>query len=167
MTRFRRRRGNASSGEGDALLEAADKGDRVAAAQVVAYRAEGATDEDIRSWWNLSSSERQAVLDTDETSRLALFIHLVEEQSLDPEMASQEIFKVHARYGDPQDATFCSGEDRPLPIVLKDRVNRYVESRMNDLQAYKNELEASTSFNAHIRSKFGMGYQGRSGGFKG
>lgn len=159
MSRLRRRRGRPSSGEGDALLAAADQGDPVAAAQVVAYRAEGATDDDIRSWWNLSGSERQAVLDNDETSRLALFIHLVEEQSLDPKMASQEIFKVHARYGDPQDATFCSGEDRPLPIVLKDRVNRYVESRMNDPLAFKKELEASTSFNAYIRSKFDMGQQ--------
>lgn len=141
-----------SSGEGDALLTAAGQGDPEAVAKVAGYRAEGAMAEDIRCWWNLPRATRHAVLEDDETARMALFMHVMEETGT-AEVAGQRVFKMHPRYGDPQDTTAASGEDRPLPIVLKDRVNRYIESRMSDGPAFKQELEASTSFNAHVRTK--------------
>lgn len=150
MMALLRRRPRASTGEGNALLSAAHRGDPAAIAKVAAYRAEGATDADIRSWWNLSRVERQAILADDERARLAHFIHLVDETG-DADLAGKRVFKMHPRYGDPEDTTLGSGDDRPLPIVLKDRVNRYIERRMSDGHAFKQELEgqpASTPMSA-------------------
>lgn len=96
-------------------------------------------------------------MDTDNVARGALFIKAMRETGDDDAAAAQTVFKSHPRYGDPQDTTDASGEDRPLPIVLKDRVNRYAISRAGDLAVFKRELQASTSFNAHVRGKLGIG----------
>lgn len=145
-----------SRGEGDVLLAAAARGDEHAAQKVASYRAEGATDADIRHWWNLTRDERIAVQEDDERARLASYIQNLERLG-DPEKAAGRVFKFHPRYGDSDDATEADAHDRALPIVLKDRVNRYVESRMADGNAFLKELEASTTFNAHVRRKLGIG----------
>jgi hypothetical protein len=57
-------------------------------------------------------------------------------------------------YGDPADTSHRSGDDRPLPYELKDRINRYIEKRrLHDPEAYKQDIQISSSFNALVRKE--------------
>jgi hypothetical protein len=61
-------------------------------------------------------------------------------------------------YGDPDDTSHKTGDDRPLPDELKNRINIYIEKRVRDNpEKYKNEIEESSTFNALIRKEIKAG----------
>ena len=95
--------------------------------------------------------ERRLMLKDDDNSRMAAFIHH-REQGTSKEEAAVEVKKFNPMYGDPNDTSKSSGDDRPLPYELKDRINRYIEMRVKQgADSYKADLEASSSFNALVR----------------
>jgi len=137
---------------GDVLLsrESTDEKTRT---MLSAKRKEGVTDEDIRWAWNMPDLERRLMLkeDDDENSRIALFMHHLD-QGHSQEEAAVRVKKFHPMYGDPNDTSKSSGDDKPLPFELKDRINRYIEMRSQQgADSFKADLEASSSFNARIR----------------
>lgn len=116
-------------------------------------RKEGVREGDIRWWWNLDDVGRRMMFKWDERCRGALFLDR-RMKGDSPEEAMRQVRKYHPIYGDPDDTTHTTGDDRPLPYELKDRINIYIERRMkNDPGEYKAEVEQSTTFNALIRKK--------------
>jgi len=135
---------------GDDLL-AKETTDEITKEYLGRVRAEGATDADIRSWWNLHDLERRVTQAQDEFSRLQLFTDRLQ-KGFDPEVAAREAKTLMALFGDPAEAEDGSGMDRPLPYELKDRVNNWIqESVMENGDWLKSELKKSSSFNALIR----------------
>jgi len=135
---------------GDELL-AIESTDEKVKAMFSNVRKEGVTDEDIRWWWNMPDLERRLMLKEDENSRIAAFMHHTD-QGLSGEEAAVRVKKFNAMYGDPNDTSKSSGDDRPLPFELKDRINRYIEMRAEQgADSFKADLEATSSFNALVR----------------
>jgi len=133
-------------------------------------RAEGVRDEDIRWWWNLNDVERYMMLNVDNMHKMALFIEkMTKSKYKDKEKAGDEagrtVWEAHPVYtnGDPniKPKNAPSGikrEDFPLPIELKDRVNRYIENRaIDDPEKIKQELKGFLTFNAFIRKEIKAG----------
>jgi len=120
-------------------------------------RKKGVRNEDIRWWWNMNDIERRIIAVVDENSRLAMFTQSVEE-GMTGEEAAKKVRKHHPIYGDPYDTTHTIGNDRPLPIELKDRINIYVERRsQTDLEQFKKYIEKSPTFNALVREEIEKG----------
>ena len=85
-------------------------------------RSEGVRDEDIRWWWNMHDLERRMMIEDDSLSGFALFIKL-KEDGLNEDEAGKRVKKSRPIFGDPGDTSTSTGEDRPLPFELKDRMN--------------------------------------------
>jgi len=135
---------------GDVLLSR-ESTDEKTRAMLSAKRKEGVTDEDIRWAWNMLDLERRLIHKEDENSRIAAFMHHLD-QGLSQEEAAVRMKKFNAMYGDPNDTSKSSGDDRPVPFELKDRINRYIEMRAEQgADSFKADLEASSSFNALVR----------------
>lgn len=121
-------------------------------------REEGATDDDIRWWWNMSETERQLRGLCRDSARLAMFMKS-RDDGMEPKEAMKEVNRWHALYiiPDPPDGPpppSPTGEDRPLPQELENRVLDYVLLRSKtDPESFKQELEPSSSFNAFVRAK--------------
>jgi len=115
-------------------------------------RKEGVRDEDIKWWFNLNDIERMMMLKVDEFHRLALFIKEKEEGKTDDE-ADAVVRKHHPIYGDLNDETHGSGDNRPLPLELKDRINIFVEKQGVNNQDLKREIDSFSTFNALIRKE--------------
>lgn len=126
-------------------------------------RKEGVTDEDIKWWWNIHDYERRMMLKVDEMNRMALFINELQNSESDSkekasEEASKKVRKFHPMYGDSDDTTHTKGDDRPLPYELKDRINIYIEKKVQkDPDKYKKEIENSSTFNSLIRREIKAG----------
>ena len=91
------------------------------------------------------------MLKDDENSRIAMFMHHLD-QGISQEEAGVKVKKFRPMYGDPSDTSKSSGDDRPLPFELKDRIDRYIEMcREQGADSFKADLEASSSFNALVR----------------
>ena len=85
--------------------------------------------------------------------RTAMYLQYKSE-GLTEELAVEKLFKHRPRWGDPNDTKYSSGEDRPLPPILIDRVNRYITNRaVNGIEKFKEDCEQSSSFNALIRQE--------------
>src|SRR5262249_32355976 len=78
-------------------------------------------------------------------------------QGMSDEATAREVFKFFGRYGDPDDTSAASGEDRPLPVELRDRINTYMEQWKSRPENLREELTQSSSFNAWIRKKLKLG----------
>ena len=127
-------------------------------------REEGVTDDDIRSWWNLPDIESRMTIAADNNAHIALVMHEISEgRAYDSEntdavaMAMVAVRKTFPLYGDPDDTRNTTGDDRPLPYELKDRVNRYIERRAVNLRSYKSDIDASSTFNALVRREIRLG----------
>lgn len=126
-------------------------------------KAEGVKDEDVRWWWNLNDIERRIMLKPDEIAKMSLYISLrkkSEETSQEKaiEKVLVEVAKFHPVFGNPDDITHSSGDDRPLPYELKDRINIYIGKRAKEnSEKYKSEIEQSSTFNALIRKEIKAG----------
>jgi hypothetical protein len=121
-------------------------------------RKEGVTDEDIKWWMNRHELDRKMMIKVDELSRFALFKKLREEDGLDGDEAASKIRKSFPIFGDPDDTSITTGDDRPLPLELKERINVYIEKRaQSDHESFKKEIQESSSFNALIRREIQKG----------
>ncbi len=120
---------------------------------------EGITLEDIEKWWNLNDVERRMILAQDTIVKSQAVLGLLESgMASDPKEAVAMVCKFHPVYGDPNDNSQSSGDDRPLPFELKDRVNIYIEKRAGKGSGeYKREMESSSSFNALVRREVRAG----------
>ena len=87
-------------------------------------RKEGATDDDIRQYWNLHELERRMVDFVVNENNTAMVLMLIKEGHT-PEEATVEVRKRVPIYGRPKDVPKLVGDDKPLPIELKDRINIY------------------------------------------
>lgn len=115
-------------------------------------RKEGVRDEDIKWWFNLNDTERMMMLKVDEFNRLALFIKEKEDGKTDDE-ADAVVRKHHPIYGDLDDETHGSGDNRPLPLELKDRINIFIEKQGINNQEFKKEIDSFSTFNALVRKE--------------
>lgn len=120
-------------------------------------RSEGVRDEDIRWWWNMHDLERRMMIEDDNWSGFALFLKL-KEDGLSEEEAGKRVKKSRPIFGNPDDTSTSTGEDRPLPFEFKDRMNIYIQKRsQTDIEKLKNEIAESSSFNALIRKEIRKG----------
>jgi len=141
---------------GDILLEKESTDEKIKS-MLAKRRKEGVKDDDIRWWWNMHELERKMMLIVDQWSGLAYFMKL-KEDGLNEEEVAKNFRKTHPIFGDPDDTTRTTGEDRPLLQELKDRINIYIEKlAQTDPETFKKELDKSTSFNAFIRKKIKEG----------
>lgn len=120
-------------------------------------RMDGIKDEDIRWWMNMQPLERQMMLKMDELNKTVLMMNLLKEGK-EMDEAEQQVRKYHPIFGDPLNEKNAKGQDRPIPEMLKDRINIYIEKRIkSDLEQYKKDIEESSSFNALIRKEIKIG----------
>ena len=120
-------------------------------------------EEDLRWWWNLNDIERRIMLKQDDfaiaisfASELKKSNELSEEKAMDK--AEAQVRKFHLIYGDPKDTTRTSGDDRPLPYELKNKINIYIEKRVEEnFKKYKKEVDQSSTLNALIRKEIKAG----------
>lgn len=142
---------------GDVLIENESTDEKVKE-MLAKRRKEGARDEDIRWWWNLHDYERRIMGKTDDIFRLAVFTNSIL-KGMEPDEASAKLRKCFPMYGDPDDLSHTTGEDRPLPLELKYRINIYMEKRMNDPdpERHKKEVEESSTYNAFVRKEMRKG----------
>ena len=126
-------------------------------------KSEGATDEDIYWWWNLSPLDRILIKGTDRGFRRMAFADFCN-KGLAPEKTLEKIKKTFSTYAEEEpallsmttgDKEYYSSQDRPLPIELHDRVDIYLEdhSGPENLSKMKEESEKFSSFNVFIRKK--------------
>lgn len=137
---------------GDMLLER-ESYDEELKAVLAKKRKEGVRDEDIRWWGNMHELERKMMIQVDTWTAFSKYLFNIE-QGMSVEDSLKEHRKIKPFYGDPDDTSHTTGEDRPLPYELKDRVNIYIEKRaLRDREKFKKDIEKSSSFNALIREE--------------
>lgn len=135
---------------GDILLEREAMDEKIKS-MLAKLRKEGVTDKDIKLWWNMNDLERRMMQQEDFMSRFVLFLKLSEE-GLDEQEAAKGVAKKFPIFGDPDDTTLGSGDDRPLTYELKDRINIYISKRSRtEPEEFKKAIEYSTSVNSLIR----------------
>ena len=122
-------------------------------------KEEGVRDEDVRWWWNLNDVERRMMLAQDLAAKSTGMLAALEKGiATSPDEAIAIVIKIHPVYGNPDDTTHSSGDDRPMPYELKDRVNIYIQKRAGkNSEEYKKDMESSSSFNALIRKEMRAG----------
>jgi hypothetical protein len=122
-----------------------------------AKRADGVTEADIRWWWNLHDLERRMMGLDDDNSKLAFILQKTQEQGLPVQQAATELRRFMPIYGDPTDTRHTTGDDRPLPHELKDRVNRWLQTKMPDPDGFRRQLARTTTYNAFVRAELRAG----------
>ncbi len=139
---------------GNILIEDADRGIPYAKNIVDTARREGATDEDIIKYWNLSDLERRLMTAVDNIYRGAGY-YKKKDEGLPNKEAVIELNRFFPLFGDPNDTSKFSGDNRPLPFELKDRINIYCEKH----GVYLNEekIKGYESMNAFLRSELKKG----------
>ncbi len=141
---------------GDIMLEKESTDEKIKS-RLKKRRNEGVRDEDIKWWWNMHDLERLMMLKVDELYRFTLFMKL-REDGINGEKAVKEVSKFNPMYGDPDDTSRVTGDDRLLPVELKDRVNRYIENKaQTDSEGFQKEIKKSSSFNALVRKEIREG----------
>ena len=138
--------------DGDRLLAEARKGNPAAMRIVTKAQSDGATDADIREWWNFSQKQRQAVLDSEDVFRLATFTAATEDGK-DGDAAADEVRRIFPMYGDPADETRTTGDDRPLPHELRGRVDRFRKKHGGAAIRTWMERDGFTNYNAFLRQR--------------
>jgi hypothetical protein len=155
---------------GDLLIQAAESGDPDAKKIVERARNEGATDEDIREWWNLHDLQRRMVVWSEDLFRVARLSELAKSMRTnhvsEPNFSEAEedemiarLWKTFPKYrNDPTDTRFASGDDRPLPHELKGRVDRWRIKMINEHpEKYEEMMDRYSSFNAMVRDEIRKG----------
>lgn len=120
---------------------------------LAALRADGVRDADIRWWWNMHPLERVMIEKSDELNRTSAFLTCLK-QGLDADAATKKVFQAHAKFGDPREGT---GDDRPLPTELKNRILDFLERQYMNPWSWRARMDASSSFNAIVRAEIRAG----------
>ncbi len=119
-------------------------------------QAEGVTDEDIRSYYNMSSIEEHMLFVQDEIARTSVIAYhadqgRTEEEQLDITRKALPI------YGDTDETPDLRGDDRPLRPELRFRVMTLVEEGMANPEDFRRRVESHSSFNAFVRAEMRAG----------
>lgn len=140
---------------GDLLLRDADSEyDPIAKKIVEKARKEGATDEDIRKYWNMHDLQRRMVIWSENVFRYSVYLSAIEEE-LSPDEAIIKQRKMFPMYGDPEDTRHTSGDDNPLPHELRGRVDVYREKHGAEIMQKK--VSKYSSYNAFVRAEIKNG----------
>lgn len=118
-------------------------------------REEGATDDDIRQWWNMQEFERQMVVISDDICRQGVFAQALQ-RDMSMDAAAAEVRRVFPMYGDPTDTEHTNGDDRPLPFELKDRVNLWVQ-RIAETEPARLKVPEGQTVNSVVRAELRAG----------
>ena len=114
-------------------------------------RAEGVTDSDILSWWNLSNKEQHEIIQKDIRlikSFTKTFIKKVNHRLDEIYSFMEKVFPQFIQYSSKIDIS----ETSPLPYELKKRVREYFELRsIEELNIIKANSENFPNMNAYIR----------------
>jgi hypothetical protein len=142
---------------GDILLEKESTDDKIKV-MLAKKRKEGVRNEDLKWWWNMHDLERRMMLKVSEWTALALFIKLREEDGLNEREAGKIVMKSHPMFGDPDDTTHTTGEDRPLPYELNNRIDIYINKMsQTDPEQFKRDIKEASTLNALIRKEIKKG----------
>ncbi|MBD3286984.1 hypothetical protein GF359_10055 [candidate division WOR-3 bacterium] len=121
-------------------------------------RKEGVTDDDIKWWWNMSDIARRLMVKVDEVFIYTLYLKFTKEEGLSPEEANRKVRMNRPIFGNPDDARFARGKDRPLPDELRNRVNAFfIAEAAKDPEGFKKAAKACSSFNAFVRKQIKAG----------
>jgi hypothetical protein len=134
---------------GDRMIEAARMGEPKSQRIVDKARREGATDDDIREWWNLPDLSRRMVLWSEDTFRYSVFLHAKNDDGLSAQDAAARVHKMFPIYGDPEDTSKLPGDNSPLPHELRGRVDSYKQD--HDAASIAQQVESFSSYNAFVR----------------
>jgi hypothetical protein len=77
------------------------------------------------------------------------------EKGFSPDEAAAGVKRAFACYGDPDGARFETGDNRPLPVVLRERVNKWIMKMM--ASQTKPDLGGLLTLNALIRREIRKG----------
>ena len=124
-------------------------------------RDDGASDDDIRGYWNLSEFERAFIQVDDECSRAGLYVAKREDEGLTDDQAAAAVRRAFPIYGsrvNGREPKGPPGDDRTLTPELHARVDAWVRRRTaEDLERLRADIEGSTSMNALIRRELRAG----------
>ncbi len=141
---------------GDLLLQR-EGTDSDARDMLAKKRAEGVGHTDIKWWWNLNELERRLLITFDDWVRLAAYKKHCS-SGLSAQQAAAQVRKSFPIFGDPGDTADVTGDDRPLPYELKDRINAWVQrQQMADPAGFAVNEQSATSMNAVIRREMRAG----------
>jgi hypothetical protein len=158
--------GGLPAGYGTEFLRRARAGDQPYADKYEARSDAGVSDDDILWYWNMSDVERRLIDRLADEAGMALFIHAIEELAeAHPDWdkgrlgaaAGERVRHVHPMFGDPDDESHESGDDRPLFPELKDRIDRFVDENFSGLEQAHAEILEFTTFNAWARTQIAAG----------
>lgn len=138
---------------GDLMLQQEPSHENVKALLAKA-RKDGATDADIRHWWNMHDLERRMIMELDALVRMSRYVSL-RQKGMQADEATLLLKQFHAHYGDPDDSKFDAGDDRLLPYELRDRIKRW-NSKQANASGNLNLGELRT-FNALVRREIRQG----------
>ena len=137
---------------GESILEAEKQGDNLDLTAVLReVRSQGATDEDIRDWWNIPDTQHDEIQQEDDDFRNEAY-----KQSLADGLSEAEALK-KLRKSFPIYEQYSPGglhidNDSNLPYELSPRVSRFFNSS-EVTEKYKKEIEKASSINAFIRTQ--------------
>lgn len=142
---------------GDQLIKQ-EKCESAVAARLALLRADGVTDLDIRTWWNMYDLDRRLMLYIQDLLEMALFLKLTQGDGLSKTDALIRLRKHRPSYGEPCNTQNRQDDDRPLPFELRDRINASMGRRgSSDLAELRHDLDHSTSFNSFVRREMRLG----------
>lgn len=143
-------------GMGDGLLSNKQR-DSKSAAFVQKLLHAWVSENDIRSWHNLSPLERKVMLESD-TLMIVAFVRTHAEERGSVEVAAKEAAVLYPSYVWDFTQYVPQGVNPSLPAELKLRVNRYRDQRQrSDQHRFLAELRADGFFNEHIRRRLQRG----------
>jgi hypothetical protein len=140
---------------GTFILAAAEESHPRALNIIKRARDDGAKDEDIEEWWNLSDLERRMVVWSEQVLRYATFLSAKKDEGLSSDDAMVKVRKLFPMYGDSDDTRHASGDDRPLRQELRGRVDKYREKY--GAEAILKKASEYTTYNAFIRAEIKRG----------
>jgi len=139
------------------ILLSMEKEDEKTRAMLASRRNEGVKNEDVLWWWNMHDLERRMMLKVDEQRRTTQYLRY-RQAGLSKDEAGEKVRTYYPTYGDPDDLPEACPEDNHLPAELKRRIDRYIQKRLEiDGDGLKEEMEASSTFNALVRKEIKNG----------
>ena len=139
---------------GDFVLKKYYSGHPFALKMIKTACDDGATIEDLRVFWNLPDLSRRMILMSENVFRVSEFL-CMKERGLPADRAMVEVRSKFPMYGNPEDTSKFSGDDRPLAHELRGRVDAYRER--HGAVAIVEKVRRFSSFNAFVRDELRKG----------
>lgn len=125
-------------------------------------KSEGGTEEDFIWWEQLAPLEKILLKASDYGARRAVMFDLNQKTNMEPTAIMKEVHKHFTVYSEdkpdlssmtPRDREYYSGQDRPLPFELHNRIDKYLMQNVStdSLAAMKKEMEQFSSANMWVR----------------